>query len=420
VRELQIAAIDACFSLYKQQNAGLSTRCVRWMLSQSKKQTCSVAEASVLFVSCQDPEQAKFVEGLRRKFRNKLIVVGGAAATSPRVFCESSDAVVIGHGRPFCDAICADGIDAAMSLPNVWVRGKTEIKVDSGFEWKMPPIETEGGQWSVSCGRGCKKKCLFCQTGWAYEYSENPDPISLLRQIKNLNASKKRVSYLSNDPAQHSFSSQLPKTDAASYSIQYIKATKELPAARQLRIGVEGISERLRRLVGKPITHVDLVNVSVWLANNGRSVRWFLLCGLPWEKTEDWEELKLSVSEWKSRTAKGVLALSLTAWMPEPATPMRSQPLVDDYYQNWLEFKEWFFGGRGWSNRVKLMQPGAPATRLEKAKWHMATSERELLSGGHRGPNCTIVNYPFEIKCQGIEQGVLAKQSRNFSTDSHR
>lgn len=162
-----------------------------------------------------------------------------------------------------------------------------------------------------------------------------------------------------------------------------------------MRLGVEGVSSRLRAAVNKPIPADDLVKCSSWLNANGRSVRWFLIAGIPGESGQDWEELRECVQHWKRITPKGVLALSFTAWCPDPATPIATQPLVDDYWGRWEEFKAWFFNGVGWSNRVKLMGPQQPKSRLQKAMASMALDERTLRRGGDWGPN-DIVQYPFK------------------------
>ena len=122
-----------------------------------------------------------------------------------------------------------------------------------------------------------------------------------------------------------------------------------------------------------------------------------MIAGIPGETRSDWEELKVAILEWKKLSKKGVLALSFTAWCPDPASPIAPFPLKDDYFDYWVEFKEWFFGGLGFSNRIKLMRPQEPASRLKKAMASMCLSEQDLRTGGYWGPN-DVVDYPYKNK----------------------
>jgi hypothetical protein len=390
---LTFCAVDACYPLEKQENSGVSTRCIQWMLKKHNLQQDNIGSASAILVSCQFPTQANFVARLKKKYPRRLVVVGGSASTSPCSFEGAADAVVIGNGERFIEALSIGGIDRALELDNVWRPGSKACSVDSTFPWDMPPAETELHQWQVNLGRGCKKKCAFCQTGWAFEYSENPSPDILLRQIKSLQSKKKRVNFVTNDPLQHKFAHLLPKVDSQSYSFDFIRK-RGLPSARQVRMGVEGPSERLRRLVGKPISHDDLCKMLVWLTKNKKSLRVFLVAGLPSETDADWLELRDVAQYWIKNTDKGAMEFSFTAWCPTPATPLRSFPLNDGYVERWKSFRSWFIGGPGWSNRLPLMQPAGATTRLESAQMCMTESAAALYRGSH-GPNATAVNFPY-------------------------
>jgi hypothetical protein len=136
-------------------------------------------------------------------------------------------------------------------------------------------------------------------------------------------------------------------------------------------------------------------------------VRWFLIAGLPTETDGDWEELRETVQEWKRTTQKGVLALSFTAWCPDPSTPLAVMPISDHYWPRIEAFREWFFGGRGWSNRVKLMMPQQPESRLAKAMLAMDATEDQVRSGGAQGGNAGVV-YPFVSACAAVRRRLVA------------
>lgn len=402
---LRVAVLDACFPIDKQDSVGLAAM---WL-----KATCAPrfelarpSLADVVLVTCVASEQVKYVERVRKMFARATVFVGGAASTSPAAFVDVCDGVCVGDGRRFLDALQSGGIDAALAMDNVLAQNKKSVSVDNGFPWDFPPIQAEDGAYRVWAGRGCKNKCAFCQTGWSIPYAENPNPELMIRHVKKLLAGKEKVAYLSNDLTQHSFFKRLPMAQHGSFSYRYIKK-HGLPPARQVRLGVEGVSERLRGAVNKPIPHGDLVKCTSWLNANGKSVRWFMIAGLPGETDEDWQELREAVQWWKRTTPKGVLALSFTAWCPDPATPIATLPLDDGYWPRYEAFREWFFGGQGWSNKVKLMGPQQPKSRLEKAMWSMCLSKSELYRGGDPGPN-NVVAYPYKEAAQKVKQNYCA------------
>ncbi|MDL2257573.1 hypothetical protein LJC42_00240 [Eubacteriales bacterium OttesenSCG-928-K08] len=390
----KVAIVDTCLPITKQSGRGMSARYLQWELQRNGVSESSIEDADIIFASCQSTESYKYLQSLRNKFTQKIIISGGAASTSPYTLGKYSDMVCVGDGQRFIETIFLEGVAAASKLDNVWIDGETRnVEIDQHFPFDMPPIQGEDGAYRLWCGRGCKNKCKFCQTGWAYEYKENPNPVALIDQSKRLLASGKKINYLSNDISQHTFYNMLPAVEHGSYSIRFLKKTG-LPPARQVRLGIEGVSERLRSSVSKPISHDDLIGCTTWLNENKKSVRWFMIAGLPGETERDWQELKLAVQQWKKYTQKGVLALSFTAFCPDPATPLCGAALDDTYWDYYIDFKKWFFDGHGWSNRVKLMNPQQPKSRMQKAIASTGMSEDQLREGGHMSPNSRL-NYPY-------------------------
>lgn len=392
---MRLSIVDACFPLSR-QSYGMAASWMKWYALNCGASVVGIPESDVVLVTCVDPRNSSVIASIRKKHPNKIIVSGGAGALSPYSLGLYSDAVCVGNGERFIKTLICEGFEVAKKLPESWVHGESRaVSVADGFPWNCPPIECEDGAFRVWCGRGCKKKCAFCQTGWSTKYEENPDEKMLLESVKSLQKNKKRFGYLSNDISQHTFYKSLPNVDHGSYSLDYIKRTG-IPSSRQVRIGVEGVSERLRKYIGKSISNSDLVKSAAWLNQAGKSVRWFMIAGLPGEKICDWEEIKQVIMDWKRICSKGVLALSFTAWQPEPATPLAVAPVVDDYWEYWQSFREWFFGGVGWSNRIKIMPPASPNTRMNSSVARMGLPADLLRIGGQWGPNDRVM-YPYKI-----------------------
>jgi hypothetical protein len=402
---MQYCVVDACFPLL-QQSFGMAAMWLKYELSRRDIAEAPISSADCLLVTCVDARNVDFVARIKKKFPGKHIIAGGSAGYAPASIAQFCDCVCVGNGERFMDVLFSDGLCAAMSLPESFVHGETRtVQVASGFPWRMPPIQAEDGMFRLWCGRGCKKKCAYCQTGWSCEYEENPNPKSIVAYANRLGVSGDKFAYLSNDPLQHSFHDLLPQTESSSFSFEYIKKYG-LPNARQVRLGVEGPSQRLRAFVRKPIAHDDLWKSTSWMNQNGKSVRWFMIAGLPSETDADYEELKTALTNWKKYTPKGVLALSFTAWQPEPSTPLGAFPLDDSYYDRYNRFKEWFFG-IGFSNKIKIMNPMSPKARLESAIARMCLPSDKLYVGDDWGPNNRI-EYPY--KAQRNKMYVLLKK----------
>lgn len=390
---MKICVLDSAFPLNKQLSAGMAVKTVLWQMEKIGIQTTTDPKlADLICISSVHPITAKYANKFKKL--NKPIIFGGAGCLSPAYYLNYGDYVILGDGENVFNHIKNKGLKDIELLDNVLVKGKKSVKINQDFPFNAPVIQQEDGAYSIWCGRGCKNKCFFCQTGWALEYQENPTPP--IDKAKTLIKNGKKISYLSNDVLQHTFYDKLPKVEHGSYSIKYM-AKHGLPPARLIRIGVEGVSERLRAFVNKPISKNDLIKATAWLNQNKKGVRWFMIAGLPSETKEDWNELKDAIMQWKKYTDRGVLELSFTAWCPDPATPLSTCKLDDSYYDNFNEFKEWFFSGIGYSNRIKLYNPQSPVTRLEKAICSMDLSKEELYMGGSLGGN-SVVEYPYKTQ----------------------
>lgn len=395
---MKYSIYDACFSEQKQGGRGLSAHYLAWELRRRDLVEYPMSQSDIILATLQSTEGILALKTICKKYPQKIIIGGGSASTSPSSWGHLCSVICVGGGSRFLDTLFREGIEAAQKLDNAWLDGDDKrVIVDSSFPWNMPPTQAEDGAFRLWCGMGCKNKCKFCQTGWAYEYSENPDSASVINTARMLLSKNKRIAYLSNDLAQHTFFDRLPPTEHGSYSVSHLLKMRHMPPARQIRLGIEGVSERLRRSVSKPISRQNLIKCTAALNASGKSVRWFLIAGLPGETIDDWLELKDVVQQWKMDVPKGVLALSFTAFCPEPATPFLAEKITDDYWERFVEFRQWFFGGQGWSNRVKLMGPQEPQNRLLKCIRSTGLTSGQLYRGGHVGPNARV-RYPYSDK----------------------
>lgn len=400
---MRVLLVDAAYPLGS-HSLGVGAQWVAWKCRTLGIETSkNPAGCVVALVSSVSPVDAPKLARLRC---GMPVVVGGAGALSPSAYIRhGATGAVLGDGSAFLETLARDGLDAALALPNVMTGNNRTPNVDGTFNFGCPAFTSEEGTRRIVIGRGCRHKCLFCHTSWSTPCAEHDNPAAVAQSARAIVEAGDKVGYVTNDMAMHAWAHELPPSVDASFSVDYLRKTG-MPSQRQIRIGVEGVSERLRRYVNKPITRADLVKCTAWLNAGGKSVRWFLIAGLPTETDDDWVELRDTVQEWKRMTSKGVLALSFTAWCPDPSTPLAVMPMNDDYWPRVEAFREWFFGGQGWSNRVKLMLPQQPESRLKKAMLAMDATEAQLRAGGAQGGNAGVV-YPFAAACAAVRRRLV-------------
>lgn len=391
------AVVDATVTKTEARFRGLAAKYIDWELRQHGAVVVdNPREADIVCATVVSPHEYEClpralkrigVQPLASRRNGQRVVLGGQGALSPAIFDPYVDAACVGEGRTFIQTMVKDGFESAAALPNAWIPGQSRpVFPDDAFPWDAPPIMAEDGIVRIYASRSCKKKCLFCHTGWSMSYREN-DGDYLVKQHRQLVAAGYRVNVVTNDAPALSFFDEIGAVEhfSASYSQVRQMISNGIGGiagkVKTVRFGVEAPSSRLRRIIGKPIDTGDLFDLSRELLNAGVGVRWFMIAGLPGEADEDWDELRGVVSRSRHVINKGALQLSFTAFCPDAAAPLCIAPLDDGYWDRFSSFWKWFFDGAGYTRRVQLFKCAQPPSRLRHAIGSMAASEDELRRG---------------------------------------
>lgn len=389
---MKIAILDAN---YHHDLQGLSATWLNWELQRGRGEIVPPAEADFLLVTASCAQNWRDVRRViaAAKSNRAKIVLGGAAAYTPAVFGAAVDAICVGEGSRWIRTLLADGWEAACDLPETWQPGDSRPVIpNTDFAWDMPPLMAPDGIVRIFASRGCRYRCLFCQTGWETTYRTNPDQRALLAQIKYLKQQGRRIVVMTNDGAEASVVG-CTGHEFVSMRVQNLKPLLPISRdfAKNIRLGVEGVSERLRRAVGKPVLNDDLLSITANLLDHGIQTRWFFIIGLPGERPEDYEELRYLVRE-AQQFARGFVFMHFHPFIPKPATPLGILPLHDEYQPMIADFKHWFFTGTSFTQRIHLTTIMGYKTRLDHACADMAATEPELRRGwfGHDNPNWRV------------------------------
>lgn len=379
---MKVSVIDANYT--DQSFVGLAASWLRWEIKNAGMEECNASEADFIFMTVSSQQGVNEIRKhiKRVKNGNARIIIGGGGCYAPAIFDDYADIVCVGEGTRFVRTFLRDGYSAAALLPEAWIPGETRDVIPyDGFPWELPPLMHPDGNIRVFGSRGCKFKCMFCQTGWESDYRVNPNTAKLQTQIDWLERNKKTFSLVTNDGAEEGV---VIRGQQEFVSMRLQSMRKIMPLSRKqtksVRIGVEGASERLRIAVGKPVSNDELLKTTFDLFRAGIGVRWFFIPGLPGETDSDYSELRYLVDQLR-KLPKGVVMMNFHAFIPQPATPLCVLPLVDDYWERFDEFRRWFFHGPGFTRHVQIVAPARSPGRLKRAMESMAATETELRRG---------------------------------------
>ena len=237
-----------------------------------------------------------------------LVAIGGQAMIAPEPIADFADVIALGDGE-------ATGVEIAALLEGHSRRLDVMALLDGRRGFYVPsrsPLGTltraEASLSSplvqaveshdatvVELARGCASKCAFCPIGWAGGTYREAEPEAVRAAIVQLRG--KRVNFFAPDYSSVSWVDELEivaeehgckqagrdaRLDAAARHIAHGKGIKTYS------FGIEGISERLRAAIGKPLSDDKIVATMAALIGAGvRNIRWYVILALPGEGAED-------------------------------------------------------------------------------------------------------------------------------------
>ena len=243
---------------------------------------------------------------LLNEFRNKKshkskIVIGGPGLVNIRLIKDLIDIAVFGRiegrikdvlkGKPF---------------PNVW-RKEEDPDLKGIYEFGKVKFLIKN-QFIQEKSVGCPKKCAFCIYTWTHEFVYEEKNKSFNSNLDSDFA--KRKGYLANEDFFQTFSWEQAKIFIST--------------------ALDGVTERARKIVFKPITREEFVNKLLDAykveAEKRLSVKIFMIIGYPWENEEDTklQELREDIpkADKKEKEKDIKMTFSFSHFVPSAFTPM--------------------------------------------------------------------------------------------------
>jgi len=295
--------------------------------------------------------------------QSPYIITGGPVDASPLLALDVADAVTIGEAYRIirqafkCKTLAqlrqlftddphaievgqVEGLarDAAMPWLLAEARpGQHIAEPDPWIDWSAPDVKSDDSVVRIIGSKGCHLKCTFCATTYRQEYRSGPPS----RLIQRANAyANERVQVLSNDPLNlNGFTGIQNKLDHASLTVMELADRTNLDAviARRpsiIRVGVEGLSEDVRKAFGKPIETERLVQLLAYVHSHKVNTHSFWIHHAPYESHDSregfWDTMEMLADniDWGLHRAK------MTVFQPNHPAPLARYlpPLIDDSF----------------------------------------------------------------------------------------
>lgn len=264
----------------------------------------SVDEADFLAVSIPTLFHIEYVINLRKKYKNKKILVGGHFSTAnPYPLLPFVDYINCGEVFEFLK-------DKDFSKKYILSKENKNVEASEYIDWlSCPIIQKSKGSYLFWYSVGCRYKCNFCMPSWCHKFQINK--IDFKRIIEKVG--EKKVNLVSNE-----YLDSIPykKFNYVDLLIKnYIKKPKKY---QLIRVGLESVREDIRFFYNKNITDDELLEFLNIIDKYKQNTRIFIIqfC----ETMNDWyrfiEMLKPSI------TKNYLVALIINYLSPSAGTPL--------------------------------------------------------------------------------------------------
>jgi len=228
-------------------------------------------------------------------------------------------------------------------------------------------------------GRGCKHRCRFCALAHQKPWRE----LSFDQVRRALSHSQtKSVCLFSPERSEHSAFSKICgevnmhglHDTASDIRLERVAGVDRIG---KVQVGLEGVSERLRRAVGKPLTREQLASAvqsvhetpSIRHANH-MNMHAYLIGGLPGEAPSDYDEFAGDIEAVNGRVPPGfLLRMTINWFIPQPFTPLQFAPV--DPFAAWRK-PSWWGVAHGENRDRYAFKVGLRATLANPTTWLLA------------------------------------------------
>jgi len=255
-------------------------------------------------------------------------IIGGPGVDNVLPFLEYGDVFVFGRGEDLIVPL-VEAIAAGDQLDDPAICYSHDFDPDGQYQYRQAErpypytYQLANGKPYREIAIGCDRKCLFCQYSWTRRNMGGAQKFASSRTATVASAEESTI-----------FELDLDRPDS-------------WPGSSML-IGCDGLSERLRRMVNKPISRDMLVALFAGTLRRTAplyKIRVMNIIGYPTETLDDWHEMR---STWESvfdsfveykgdpmHDASTRIDITHTPFKPMPCTPAAVWPArYEDYRES--------------------------------------------------------------------------------------
>jgi radical SAM superfamily enzyme YgiQ (UPF0313 family) len=297
------------------------------------------------------------------KKRGTQWIAGGSLAYNPVSISWIMDYVFVGDAFEAFSKI----LRGARDIPGMLDCRNPKI-VEANYEPIYPGVFDRGLLMST----GCKRRCLFCVNTWREKYQEQ-DKAVVLDFVRN--SKGKSVNLYSNSSNDVSYYPEVAlelgrhdKVNACISNSIYNMTDEFLQRYnREILVGVEGMTESLRKNVNKPLSRDRLLESVDRCLSAGRQLRTVYQFNLPGESLGDFEDFTKDVEYIRKRHSVGSWIIPFIPHQPSSHTPLQwSKPYYSiDMVDRIMKFRKSMLGSK--KEGVSVFAPSP----LYPKKWFM-------------------------------------------------
>jgi hypothetical protein len=231
-------------------------------------------------------------------------------------------------------------------------------------DWDTPPVRSDDKVVRLIGSKGCHFKCGFCATTYRQTYRRNENEGQVLGQLLALKAQGERVQIVSNDPLNLPYFRRVAsRLDSQSFTVQEVQDPENRRAIIRsgvgiARFGIEGISPRIRKAFGKPISDDEIVELLVDFHRAKVNTHMFYIVGSPYETAEDWAHFRTLYERLTRVLHTGICRVKFTTFVPTPPAPLARYVPDLTYDREMTALRNWISGNAASRHMVYIRGRG--------------------------------------------------------------